>query len=69
MLIERTSPAKGIRVLEFNRPEKRNALSQELIAEFLSQLKLASLDPTVRAIIVTGNGTFFSGENCILDTC
>lgn len=61
-LVEATSPIEGIRVLTFNRPQKRNALSKDLIAEFLAQLSAASSDPQVRIIILTGAGAFFSGK-------
>lgn len=62
MLVIASSPVNGIRMLAFNRPEKRNALSQELIASFLSHLRLASLDPAIRAIVITGIGEYFSGK-------
>ncbi|KAH8892473.1 ClpP/crotonase [Thozetella sp. PMI_491] len=55
-----TSPAPRVRVLAFNRPEKRNALSQALIDEFLRHLRAASDDPEVRAIVVTGTVSVFS---------
>lgn len=57
-----SNPADGVRVLAFNRPTKRNALSQELINEFLQKLGAASSDHSVKAIVVTGSTTFFCGE-------
>lgn len=62
-LVLATTPAEGVRVLAFNRPAKRNALSQELIAVFLQHLLVASRDKAVRAIVLTGSSTFFSGKN------
>ncbi|PNY29400.1 Uncharacterized protein TCAP_00691, partial [Tolypocladium capitatum] len=62
-LVQATSPADGVRLITLNRPEKRNALSRQLIAEFLRQLSGASTDPGVRAIVITGNGPFFSGAD------
>lgn len=59
-LVLATTPAEGVRVLTFNRPAKRNALSQELITVFLHHLSEASRDKAVRAIVVTGSGAFFS---------
>ncbi|KAG6121345.1 hypothetical protein E4U13_004872 [Claviceps humidiphila] len=59
-LIRVSSPAEGITLITLNRPEKRNAMSQELIGEFLRKLKTASCDSTVKVIVITGNGTFFS---------
>ncbi|KAH6995508.1 ClpP/crotonase-like domain-containing protein [Ilyonectria sp. MPI-CAGE-AT-0026] len=59
-LVLATTPAEGVRVLAFNRPAKRNALSQELITVFLHHLSEASRDKAVRAIVLTGSGAFFS---------
>lgn len=60
LLIE-TSPSSNIRLLAFNRPRKRNALSQNLIRELLSAFRNAANDANVRAIVVTGTKDFFSG--------
>lgn len=62
-LVLPSTPAEGVRVLALNRPSKRNALSQELITEFLGQLKTASNDDGVRVIVITGSSTFFCGMN------
>ena len=60
-LIVRSSPAPSVTVLAFNRPSKRNALSQALIDEFISELDKASQDDLIKAIIVTGTRDSFSG--------
>lgn len=49
----------GIATLCFNQPEQRNALSQRLMDESRSALAQLSRDPSVRALIVTGNGAAF----------
>ncbi|KAH6605345.1 ClpP/crotonase [Trichoderma cornu-damae] len=59
-LIQASSPVGGVRVITFNRPQKRNALSTELLAEFLAELSTASKDVTVKVIVLTGAGGFFS---------
>ncbi|GAB0133092.1 hypothetical protein EsDP_00001508 [Epichloe bromicola] len=59
-LVQVTSPTEGVRVITLNRPEKRNAMSQGLIGDLLRELKIASTDSAVKAIVITGNGTFFS---------
>jgi enoyl-CoA hydratase len=64
-LIETSCPDEGIKMIIFNRPQKRNALSQELIGDFLGELAKASRDPDVRVIIISGSGSFFSGETCL----
>ncbi|RYP07444.1 hypothetical protein DL765_009155 [Monosporascus sp. GIB2] len=54
------TPADGTRVISFNRVDKRNALSQSLISTFLKQLGEASIDSSVRVIIITGSKSCFS---------
>jgi enoyl-CoA hydratase/carnithine racemase len=46
----------GIVRLTFNRPEKLNALSGEMIALFEAELDRIAADPTVRVLILTGAG-------------
>ncbi|OTA05794.1 enoyl-CoA hydratase/isomerase family protein [Trichoderma parareesei] len=59
-LIQTSSPVSGVRVITFNRPQKRNALSTELLAGFLAELSAASKDAAVKVIVLTGSGGFFS---------
>ncbi|TWU77305.1 hypothetical protein ED733_004659 [Metarhizium rileyi] len=49
-----------VRFVTFKRPEKQNTRSWQLLDEFLAELKRASADPAVKAIVISGNGTFFS---------
>lgn len=49
----------SIRVLELNRPEKRNALNGELIAALKSALRDADVDVSVRAVVIRGAGKDF----------
>ena len=51
--------ADGIARITLNRPEKRNALNQDLIAELKESLRRANQDPEVRLIILTGAGNDF----------
>jgi enoyl-CoA hydratase len=53
----------GVALIEFDRPKKRNALSQSMIDELVSTLKLLDQDSRVRAVCLTGspNGPF-SGD-------
>ena len=46
-------------VLTLNRPDKRNALSRQLIAELTAAFAEAEADPGIRSIIFTGNGPAF----------
>jgi methylglutaconyl-CoA hydratase len=45
--------------ITLNRPDKRNALSRQLIAELTAAFAAADADPGVRSIIITGNGPAF----------
>jgi enoyl-CoA hydratase/carnithine racemase len=46
----------AVRILRLNRPEARNSLSPELIAELGAALDAAVADDGVRAVILTGTG-------------
>src|ERR1700682_3716585 len=50
-------------IVTFNRPEKRNALSNEMMEIFEQTLDQAAEDETLRALILTGAGnkSFSSG--------
>lgn len=45
---------EGVRTLTLNRPERRNALSPELVTTLDAALKAADADSAVRCIVVTG---------------
>ena len=53
------TPRPLIRRLTLNRPEKRNALSNELRSELFDALRAADRDDAVRVSIVRGAGTCF----------
>ena len=53
-------PHPGVRRLTLNRPEKRNALNNELRGAILDALKTADADPAVRVSILRGAGPAFS---------
>jgi methylglutaconyl-CoA hydratase len=57
VLIEKQSPQ--ITVLTLNRPERRNALTLELLTELSSAIKMASDDVEARVIILRGAGIAF----------
>jgi 2-(1,2-epoxy-1,2-dihydrophenyl)acetyl-CoA isomerase len=46
-------------VIEFNRPDRRNALSDGIYAGFRTVLPVMALDPEVRVLMVTGRGGAF----------
>ena len=57
VLLERDGPLGW---LIFNRPEKRNALSCEMMSEVLKKLDVVAEDPTIRVLVIRGNGPIFS---------
>jgi enoyl-CoA hydratase/carnithine racemase len=57
VLVREEGPAA---VVTLNRPDKRNALSLELIEELLGTLRRVSAQPGVRAIVLEGSGPAFS---------
>jgi enoyl-CoA hydratase len=48
-----------IATLTFNRPEKLNALSQEMLAEFAEVLDKVAADRAIRVLLLTGAGRAF----------
>jgi 2-(1,2-epoxy-1,2-dihydrophenyl)acetyl-CoA isomerase len=54
-----TSVTDRVATLVFNRPDKLNALSHDLIVGAIDCLKRWSLDPEIGAIVVTGAGRAF----------
>ena len=48
--------SEGIRTLTLNRPDRRNALSPELVAALRDALLAADTDASVRCILLTGAG-------------
>ena len=57
VLVEKRTPQ--ITVLTLNRPERRNALTIELLTELISALRVASEEPSVRILILQGVGAAF----------
>lgn len=49
-----------VRVIAFNRPERHNALSDELLAAWRAALTEAVADPAVRCVVLGGEGPSFS---------
>ena len=48
-----------IATLRLNRPEKRNAMSDAMRAEFIEALEMITADQSIRAVVLTGNGKGF----------
>jgi len=57
-----------IATIKLNRPERMNAISIEMLAEFGSALGDADDDPAIRAIVITGEGRGFCSGLDLKDT-
>jgi 2-(1,2-epoxy-1,2-dihydrophenyl)acetyl-CoA isomerase len=51
----------GIGMVTINRPEKMNAITDDMLADLTNILNDATLDNEVRVVIITGNGRAFCG--------
>jgi 2-(1,2-epoxy-1,2-dihydrophenyl)acetyl-CoA isomerase len=51
--------ADGVATLRLNRPDARNALNMQLKSELADAIQVLSRDTSVRAVLLTGNGTAF----------
>lgn len=56
ILTERIDP---IAIITLNRPDKRNALSPELIRSFITAFDLLEADDQIKVIMITGSGKSF----------
>ena len=55
-----TEDRDGVRHLVLDRPDKRNALNGELVAELGAGIEAAANDHEVRVLVIRGAGTMFS---------
>lgn len=52
-------PADGVAVLTLDNPDQRNVMSEEMTASWVAAVDHLAGDPTVRAVVVTGEGSAF----------
>jgi enoyl-CoA hydratase/carnithine racemase len=62
-----TSIADGILTIEFNRPDKKNAITTAMYQTMADALKAAQGDAAVRAILITGKPEIFTAGNDLED--
>lgn len=62
VIIEKEGPVGW---LVLNRPEKRNALSLEVMREVIDKLDQVAADPDIRVLVIRGNGPVFSAGHDI----
>src|SRR6478672_9027137 len=57
-------PSDGVVLLTLDNPDMRNAMSDEMTASWVAAIDAIAADPSVRAVVVTGEGSAFcSGGN------
>jgi enoyl-CoA hydratase/carnithine racemase len=60
----KTATLNGVATIEIARPEKKNAITVDMYAALAAALTAASADPSVRAVLITGQpGIFTSGND------
>ncbi len=60
MSIVETEDRGAARHIVLNRPEKRNAMNQELLRALGTELRAAAAEPSVHCVVLRGNGPVFS---------
>jgi enoyl-CoA hydratase/carnithine racemase len=61
------SSAAGVCEIRLNRPEKRNAITLAMYEALCAALAQAQADPTLRAVLLSGEGAGFSAGNDLND--
>lgn len=67
ILIERPAAYPGVLAIRFNRPEKKNAITQAMYARMTAGLTEAETDSAIRAIAFLGTEGCFSAGNDMAD--
>jgi len=67
ILIERPDGYPGVLVIRFNRPEKKNAITQAMYARMTEGLNEAEGDASIRAVAFLGTEGCFSAGNDMAD--
>jgi enoyl-CoA hydratase/carnithine racemase len=63
----RTSIEERVLCITLNRPEKKNALTQDMYAVMTAALEEAASADDVRAMLITGSGDSYTSGNDIKD--
>lgn len=59
--------AEGVLTLVLNRPDKKNALTDAMYKVLADELEAAETDPSVRAILLRGEGALFCSGNDVME--
>ncbi len=57
----------GVLILTMNRPDKKNALSNDMYRRLAEAVEEAQTDPTIRAVLLQGAGGVFTAGNDLSD--
>lgn len=60
ILVERVSHAPDVMTIRFNRPEKKNAITDAMYLRMAEALKAANADPDIRVVAFLGTEGCFS---------
>ena len=63
----KTATINGVATIEIARPEKKNALTAAMYQAMADALKAAGADPSVRAVLITGQPGIFTSGNDLED--
>ncbi|MDO5894683.1 crotonase/enoyl-CoA hydratase family protein [Agrobacterium sp. Azo12] len=67
ILVERSEDGSGVLVIRFNRPEKKNAITQAMYRRMVKTLNSANEDEGVRVVVFLGTEGCFSAGNDMAD--
>ncbi len=67
ILLEQVESFPGVQIIRFNRPEKKNAITEAMYGRMAEALKAANADPAIRAIAVLGTDGCFTAGNDMKD--
>jgi enoyl-CoA hydratase/carnithine racemase len=63
----KTATLNGVATIEIARPEKKNAITVDMYAAMAAALHAATAEPTVRAVLITGQPGIFTSGNDLED--
>ena len=63
----RTATLNGVATIEIARPEKKNALTLAMYEAMAEALRAAQAEPSVRAVLITGQPGIFTSGNDLED--
>lgn len=67
ILVERPQTAPGVQVIRFNRPDKKNAITDAMYRRMIEALQAADADADIRAIAFLGSEGCFTAGNDMAD--